>query len=51
MNAHRRRSRCTVGGWVMVGGGVLCCLFAETWLVESSYYAFGEASRRWLSLC
>jgi hypothetical protein len=40
----------TVGGWVMVGGGIICCLFAEIWLVESSYYAFDVASRRWLGI-
>lgn len=52
MDVHQgRQSRPgAVGGWVMVGGGILCCLFAEIWLVESSYYAFGEASRRWLGI-
>jgi hypothetical protein len=31
---------------------VLCLLFAEIWLVESEYYAFGELSSRWwLAIC
>lgn len=42
-----RRTWTNAAAWLLLGCGVLCLLFAEIWLVESDYYAFGELSSRW----
>ena len=42
-----RRPWKSAAGWLLLGCGVLCLLFAEIWLVESEYYACGELSSRW----
>jgi hypothetical protein len=48
----RRRPWNNAAAWLLLGCGVLCLLFAEIWLVESEYYAFGELSSRWwLAIC